>query len=175
MSLVICRLSFQWSVMWTCWYVQGWGGGGTPILKSGRELLRDWPPFFLAFLIPLGLFLCPTRSYWPPSFYRKKIGLFLPHLIPEIIWPKIGLLFLPKSVIWPFLCILYQVFPWFLIVDLLFFFFIVLRSFLPSFFQNLIRSDWVHFPSYSGPPYQTFCGVPPSPFRIGCKLEFTDL
>ncbi len=36
--------------------------------------------------------LCPTHSYWPP-LSAEKICLSLSHLIPEIIWPKVGLFF----------------------------------------------------------------------------------
>ncbi len=36
--------------------------------------------------------LCPTRSYWPPLSAEKN-SLSLSHLIPEIIWAKIGLIF----------------------------------------------------------------------------------
>ncbi len=37
-------------------------------------------------------FLSPTRSYWPP-LSAEKISLSLAHLVPEIIWHKVGLIF----------------------------------------------------------------------------------
>ncbi len=49
-------------------------------------------PCFWYFSIPSGPFLWTTRSYWPP-LSAEKIGLSLSHLVPEIIWPKVGLIF----------------------------------------------------------------------------------
>ncbi len=62
------------------------GGGRTPILEDGGELPLYWPPVFDIFQSHWVPFLCPTRS-----FCRKKICLSLSHLVPEIIWPKVGL------------------------------------------------------------------------------------
>ncbi len=50
---------------------------------------RSIDPHFLLFPIP---FLCPTRSYGPP-LSAEKISLSLSHLVPEIIWAKICLIF----------------------------------------------------------------------------------
>ncbi len=47
-------------------------------------------PVFYIFRSHWVPFLCPTRSYWPP-LSTEKIGLSLSYLVPEIIWPKVGL------------------------------------------------------------------------------------
>ncbi len=67
------------------------GGGGTHILGHGREVPRWWPPFF-RFSIRLGLFYTSTQSDWPP-FSSEKNGLSLSHLVPEILGPKVGIIF----------------------------------------------------------------------------------
>ncbi len=36
--------------------------------------------------------LCPSRSYWP-LLSAEKISFSLSHLVPEIIWAKVGLIF----------------------------------------------------------------------------------
>ncbi len=54
------------------WWVHNSGGGVIPILEGGWDLPRDWPPFW-HFHIPLGPFLCPTWSYWPPFLQKKNL------------------------------------------------------------------------------------------------------
>ncbi len=68
------------------------GGGGTPILEHGWELPVYWPPF-LTFFDPIGSFFYIQLDLIDPIFLQKKIGLSLSHLVPEVIWPKVGLHF----------------------------------------------------------------------------------
>ncbi len=123
------------------------GGGGTPILEHGEELPLYWPPF-LTFSDPIGSFFMPNSILLTPSFCRK-IGLCQSHLVPEIIWPKVGLiihknLFYFEVFCTNFLLDFRSCWPPFLqFLDL----------FDPSFLQNL-RSCWVHFSSRAWPPYQ---------------------
>ncbi len=104
---------------------------------------------FVTFSNPVGSLFMPNSIPLTPSLCKKKIGLSLSHLVPEIIWPKFGLIFHQICN----LTTLGHFVPIFsLIFNLVVLFFIVLRSFDLLFFQNL-RSDWVHFSSSrSGPP-----------------------
>ncbi len=68
-------------------------GGGTPILEDGGELPLYWPPFFLTFSDPIGSLFYVQLDLIDPLFQQKKIGWSLSHLVPEIIWPKVGLFF----------------------------------------------------------------------------------
>ncbi len=64
---------------------------GTPILGHGREVQQWWPLFWV--FNPIGsLFYTPTQSDWPP-LSAEKIGLSPSHLVPEILRPKVGLIF----------------------------------------------------------------------------------
>ncbi len=113
-------------------YVGKWPGLDTPILEGDRELPHDWPPIW-HFPVPLGPFLYLTRSYWPPLSQEKiSLSLSLSHLVREILWPKVGLLFLPNLSFDHFEagCTI------FLIVDLVDPFFIVLRSVWPLIFTK---------------------------------------
>ncbi len=68
------------------------GGGALPNLKMVENFHSIDPCFFTFFRSHWVPFLCPTRSYWPP-LSAEKIGLSLSHLVPDIIWPKVGLFF----------------------------------------------------------------------------------
>ncbi len=70
----------------------------------------------------LGIFnligsLCCASSWsdWPPlkSLSAEKIGLSLSHLVPEILGPKVALIFYQNVLFSIFLSILYQFSPWF--------------------------------------------------------------
>ncbi len=78
-----------------------------------------------------------TQSNWSP-FSAEKISLSLSHLVPEILWPKVGLIFHQNVLVNRFdaFCINFQSNwpPFSLLLDL----------FDLSFSQNL-RSDWVQF------------------------------
>ncbi len=50
-------------------------------------------PGFRIFNLIGSLFLYLNTIRLTPSFCRKKIGLSLPHLVPEILGPKVGLIF----------------------------------------------------------------------------------
>ncbi len=116
-------------------------------------------PRFWHFPIPLGLFLCPTRSYWLP-LSAEKISLSLSHLFPEIIWAKIGLIFHKN--------LSFDHFETFCTNVLLHF-----RSYWPPFFFTVLRSFWPliftkpqiplgpFFHCEMDPPYQKFGEVPP--------------
>ncbi len=64
--------------------------GATPILEGGRELLSNWLSF-LTFSNPV---VSPfyTSTYWS-LFLHEKNGLFLSHLVSEIVGSKVGLTF----------------------------------------------------------------------------------
>ncbi len=68
----------------------GWGGGHSHTWRwwEMSSLLTS----VFDIIVPLGPFLCPTRS----SLSAEKICLSPSHLVPEITWPKVGL-FLHKS------------------------------------------------------------------------------
>ncbi len=62
------------------------GGGAVPYLKMMGNC-------FWHFSDATGfLFMCPTQYYWP-SRSAERISLSLSHLVPEIIWHKVGLFF----------------------------------------------------------------------------------
>ncbi len=144
----------------------GKGGGGTPILEHGGNF-RSIDPHFWHFPIPLGLFLCPTRSYWPP-LSAENIGLSLSHLVPEIIWPKVGLIFYKN--------LSFDHFEAICINFLLDFrscwhpFFTVLISFWPLIFTKHYIPLGPIYHHVLDPPYQTFGEVsPPTPELSMCK------
>ncbi len=68
------------------------GGGDTPIFGHGREVPQWWPQF-LGFSIRLGPYFISQHNLIDPLFLQKKIGLSLSHLVPEILGPKVGLIF----------------------------------------------------------------------------------
>ncbi len=71
----------------------GGGEGWTTILEHGREVLLYCLPF-LTFSDPIGsVFYAQLDLIDPPPVTAEKIGLSLSHLVPEIIWPKVGLNF----------------------------------------------------------------------------------
>ncbi len=119
--------------MWWCLASHTWTWWGTSTLL---------PPVFDIFWSYWVPFLCQSRSYWPPLSAEKTLSLS--HLVPEIIWAKIGPIFHKNLSFDHFetFSILYQFSPWFSI--LLTPFFTVFRSFWPLILQNL-RSHWVHF------------------------------
>ncbi len=49
-------------------------------------------PFF-KFSIRLGPYFIPQHNPIDPLFLQKKIGFSLSHLVPEILGPKVGLIF----------------------------------------------------------------------------------
>ncbi len=61
------------------------------ILEDGSDILHDWPTI-LTFLNPIQSLFRLKWSYWPP-FYAGTTRLSLSHLVPEIIGPKVGLIF----------------------------------------------------------------------------------
>ncbi len=67
-------------------------GVGTSIIGHGREVTWWWPPFW-AFSIQLGPYFIPHHNPIDPLFLEKKIGWSLSHLVPEILGPKVGLIF----------------------------------------------------------------------------------
>ncbi len=76
---------------------------------------------------PIGfLFYASSRSDVPPLSV-EIIGLSLLHLVPEILGPKVGLIFHQNVLLKQFLSILYKFSPYFSIQLTLFL--IVLRSF----------------------------------------------
>ncbi len=117
-------------------------------------------PHFWHFTIPLGPFLCPTWSYWPP-LSAKKISLFLSHFVPEIIWPKVGLFFHKN--------LLFDTFEAICNTFLLDFrscwppFSLLLDIFDSSFLQSL-RSHWVHFFNWG-------LGSPPPQLKIWWSIN----
>ncbi len=104
MSLEQALHSFRWklfTLLISGWYnfinliCQTWYSRylwvGTPILRHGREVSRWWPPFW-GFTIRLGPYFIPQHNPIDPLFLQK-ISLSLSHLLPEILGPKIGLIF----------------------------------------------------------------------------------
>ncbi len=47
-------------------------------------------PLFWGFSIRLGPYFIPQNNPIDPIFLQKKIDLFLSHLVPEILGPKVG-------------------------------------------------------------------------------------
>ncbi len=142
-----------------------WGGGGTiPYWNRGGNF-RSIDPWFWHVPIPLGPFVCPTRSYWPP-LSAEKIGLSLSHLVPEIIWPKVGLIFHKNLLFDHFAPIFSFIFD---LVDPLLQF---LNLFDPSFLQNL-RSCWVHFFIVCWTPLLKICWSATPRTQNSCMLECT--
>ncbi len=109
------------------------GRGDTPILGHEREVSHWWHPIFYPIW---SLFYALSWSEWP-LLSAEKNGLSLSHLVPEILGPKVGQIFTKMYL--SVLSILYQFSPWFSIQ--LIPFFTDIRSFWPSFLQN-IRFDW---------------------------------
>ncbi len=50
------------------------------------------PPIFDIFQSHWVPFVCTTRYYWP-SLSAEKNCLSLSHLVPELIWPKVGVFY----------------------------------------------------------------------------------
>ncbi len=129
------------SHIWTWW-------GTSALLTHVFDIFRShWVPF-----------LCPTRSYWP-HFSAEKIGLSLSHLVPEVIWPKVGLKFHTNLSFDHFEAFV----PIFFLLDFRSNwppFLQFLDLFDPSFLQNL-RSCWVHFFIACWTLNQKFGEVPP--------------
>ncbi len=91
---------------------------------------------------PIGsIFYTSTQSNWP-HFSAEKIGLSLSHLVPEILGPKVGVIFHQNVLFNRFFKHFISIFPSFSIQ--LTPFSINLKVFVPSFLQKF-RSDWVHF------------------------------
>ncbi len=67
------------------------GGGVLPYLGIVVRFHSD-DPRFLRFSIQLGPYFIPQLNLIYPLFY-KKIGLSLSHLVPEILGPKLDLMF----------------------------------------------------------------------------------
>ncbi len=112
------------------------GGGGTPIFEGGRELPWDLPSF-LAFCDPVDHFL-PNVNLLTSFFLQKKQFV-------SITFSSIDKLTYRWSHFFTKIChltILYQFSSWF--SKLLTLFFIVLKSFGPSFLQSL-RWNWINF------------------------------
>ncbi len=107
---------------------------GDPILEHGREVLPWWPPCW-GFSIRLGPYCIPQHNPIGPLFLQKKIGLSLLHLVPEMLGPKMDLIFHQNVFCIKFLLDFRSNWPPFsLMIDLS----------DPSFVQNR-RSDWTQF------------------------------
>ncbi len=63
--------------------------GGTPILGYGREVRQCLTPFFN----PIGSFFMYHHDLIDILFLQNTNGLSLSHLVPEILGPKVGLIF----------------------------------------------------------------------------------
>ncbi len=125
---------------------------GTPIPGQSREVLQWWPPI-----------LCLISIWLTPSFCRKKNGLSLSHLVPEILGPTVSLIFHQNNVLfisfYAFCSNLLLDFrsnwtPFSLILDLL----------TPRFYKNL-HPIGSKFWSCAEPGYQTFGEVSSLPPR----------
>ncbi len=69
-----------------------WGGRGVLPYLVGRS--RGDDPRLGIFNPTSSLFYTSTQSNWPPPPHSvEKIGLSLSHLLPEILGPKVGLIF----------------------------------------------------------------------------------
>ncbi len=114
------------------WHSHTWIWGVTSaLLTPVFDICRShWVPFYA------------ELNLIDPLFLLKKIGFSLSHLFPEIIWPKVGLIFNKN--------LSFDHFEAFCVNFLLDFrscwppFLQFLDLFDPSFLQNL-RSCWVHF------------------------------
>ncbi len=150
----------QFGRSWSCTVVcpGRWGYSHT---WHGREVQQWWPPF-LRFSIRLGPYCMPHHDLIDPFSCRKKIGLSVSHLVPEILGPKVGLIVHQN--------VLFNRFKAFCINFLLDFqsnwlpFSVILDLFGSSYLQNL-RSDCVNFfYRVLKAGYQTFMKYPsPSP------------
>ncbi len=117
-----------------------WGGMRTPILEDGGEFPLYWPPF-LTFSDPIGSFFMPDSILLTLSFCRKICCLS--HLVPEIIWHKVGLFFHKnlsvdtfEAICTTFLLDFWSCWPPFsLLLDI----------FDSSFKKKKLRSHWVYF------------------------------
>ncbi len=119
------------------WWIQTREGGGQalPYLNMVGNVCSIDPRFW-HFLIPLGPFLCTAWSYWPPLSAEKNQFVSITFSCRDNLSQNWSY-FSQKSVIWPFWNILYEFSRFSILLT-------VLRSFWPSFLQNL-RSRWVHF------------------------------
>ncbi len=125
----VCTLVHNWP--YPCWYLEqggpGEGGGALPYLNMvGNFCSID--PRFLHFLIPLCPFFMSNLILLIPSFCRK-ISLSISHLVPEIIWAKIGLIFHKHLSIDHF-----EAFDTNFLLDF--------QSYWPLFFFTVLRSFW---------------------------------
>ncbi len=141
------------------------GGGALPYLNMVGNVYSIDPRFW-HILNLLGLLLCPTRSYWPP-LSAKIIGLSLSHLVPEIIWSKVGILFHKNQSFGHFqafvliFSLISILLPPLFINFFFFFFFYSFSIILTPLFSLNLRSRWVHFFIACCTPYRKFGEVPP--------------
>ncbi len=101
-------------------------------MGSGWEHLLDWPPLDI-FRSCWVLISSPSRSYRSHLSAKKKR---FSHFVLEIINPKVGLLFSPKSIIWQFLKHFVSIFS--LIIDPVDLCFHYFRSFWPLIYTKLV-------------------------------------
>ncbi len=116
-------------------------GAALKYLKMG-ENFRSIETCFRHFPIPLGPLLTLTRYYWP-SLFAKTNCLSLSHLVPEIIWSKVGLFFLTKIC---HLTLLMQFVPIFsLIFNLVdhLIHCLILDLFYPSFYKTMDHIGYI--------------------------------
>ncbi len=109
--------------------------GDTPTFVHGRNVSLQWPPFG-GFSIWWGPYF--TQSDWPP-LAAEQIYLSLTHLVPEILGPKIGLIFHHNVLFNRFKAFYINFALIFYAIDL---FFIDFKSFWPLIFN--LRSNWVN-------------------------------
>ncbi len=106
------------------------------------------------------LFYNATHFDWPP-LSAEKISLYLSHLVPEIIRPKVDLFFTKMY----YLRDCKHFVSIFNPIDL---FFLNFRSFWPFILQNL-RSNWVqYFFRMLNPATENFVKYRPSPLPQKC-------
>ncbi len=91
-------------------------------------------PIFEIFNVIGFLFYRSPWSDWPPLSAKKIISLSLAHLVPEIIQPKVGLIFLPKIYYLTLFKLFVSIFS--SIFDPITLFFIDLRSLWPLIFTK---------------------------------------
>ncbi len=134
--------------------------GGTPILRHGREVPRWWPPFW-------------GFPFWGPPLSAEKIGLSLSHLVPEILGPKFGIIFLQN--------LLFNRFYVFCINFLLYFrsklppFSLILNLFDPHFHKTLYLIGSKLFLG-AEPRYRKFdMSNLPSSLRVRMLLAYWDI